>query len=106
MVSCRVADVGGETSLSYANAVYRPLAEGDLLVFGLKQDNTIMDAEGRTEHAGCPVLRGEKSILTIRLAEGNVAPSAPLIDSSQLQQDFFDTPVPGQSPLSRLSQRQ
>ena len=77
MISCRVAEVGGETSLSYGSVVYQPRTLGDLVLFGLKQSDEIMDAAGRTEHAGCPVWQGEKWVATIRLSEGGDAQPPP-----------------------------
>ena len=103
MISCKLADEGGETSLSFANVLYRPLQQGDLLIFGLKQDNERLDAEGRTEHAGCPVRKGEKSIVTLRLTEGEVAPSWQSrfnpTRSEAADQDFYFAPLPGEHPV-------
>ena len=99
--SCRIAAAGGETSLSHGNVVYRPKTQGDLLIFGLKQDNERMDAQGRTEHVGCPVRKGEKSIVTLRLAEGDGPEPTPDIEASLAEHDFFATPVPGK-PLRML----
>ena len=101
MVSCKVAEVGGETSLSMANVVYKPLTVGDLVVFGIKQDNERIDVDGRTEHAGCPVTHGEKWILTIRISEGPSASRPPDLSASEAVHDFYDAPVPGQ-PLVLL----
>jgi len=107
MVSCRVAEAGGETSLSYGNVVFRPQHQGDLLLFGLKEDDERMDAEGRTEHAGCPVRKGEKSIVTIRLAEGDHAPLPAISIEDGVARgayddsDYFETPLPGR-PLAML----
>lgn len=98
MVSCKVAEVGGETSLSHGSVVYKPRTPGDLILFGLKQSTDVMDVDGRTEHAGCPVERGEKWIVTIRLHEGRSANhmSAHFLESYH---DFYDAPVPGQPPV-------
>ena len=98
MVSCKVAEVGGETSLSHASVVYKPRTQGDLILFGLKQSTEVMDVDGRTEHAGCPVERGEKWILTIRLHEGRSANSMPAHFLESFH-DFYDAPVPGRPPV-------
>ena len=96
MVSCKVAEDGGETSLSRSNVIYRPHNVGDLVLFGLKQSNERMDADGLTEHAGCPVWRGEKWILTLRLGEEEPHADLGQITPAESIHDYYDAPVPGE----------
>lgn len=99
MASCRVAEEGGETSLSYGEVVYQATGVGDLVLFGLKQTDETADAAGRTEHAGCPVWRGEKLVATIRLAEGKGALDFPRWPTrAEAGHDYYDAPLPGQAP--------
>ena len=42
MASCRVAEEGGETSLSYGEVVYQATGVGDLVLFGLKQTDAAL----------------------------------------------------------------
>ena len=107
MVSCKVPELGGETSLSHARVLYRPTTVGDLIVFGLKQSNVQVDTDGRTEHAGCPVRRGEKWIVTMRLYEGGAEAAAPpKIVPAHRGHDFYDPPLVGQPLVLRKGSEQ
>lgn len=70
MLSYRVAERGGETTLSRGSVIYKPELPGDLILFGNKQSTDSHDLE-LSEHAGCPVWQGQKWITTARMKEGS-----------------------------------
>lgn len=63
----KVAEDGGSNNLARGTVRFRATAPGDLLVTGLKASGTQYDTDGSTEHAGCPVWRGEKWISQTRI---------------------------------------
>lgn len=59
---CEVAELGGQTSFPRGGVIVQPQV-GDLVLFGYLRANRTMDS-GYSEHSGCPVYKGRKSIAT------------------------------------------
>lgn len=66
---CQVADEGGGTAFINANMVIHAKV-GDAIFFRYKTDDGQMDPRSQTLHSGCPVLAGEKKIITQWVREG------------------------------------
>ena len=69
-----MADAGGATSFTKAGVHVHP-KRGQAVFFSYIGENGIMDTE-LTEHSGCPVLDGEKRVVTqwLRRGVGNEEP--------------------------------
>lgn len=63
-----MADAGGATSFTKAGVHVQP-KRGQAVFFSYKGENGTMDTE-LTEHSGCPVLAGEKWVVTQWLRGG------------------------------------
>jgi hypothetical protein len=60
---CTVADTGGHTNFRNAGVHVKPTAGSAVFFSYISPESHVMDA-GFTEHSGCPVLTGEKKIVT------------------------------------------
>ena len=60
---CDLPEVGGHTNFRNAGVHVNP-EEGDAVFFSYIDPETKLTDKGFTEHSGCPVLVGEKKIVT------------------------------------------
>ena len=68
---CKAATQGGGTAFTNANLLIHG-RQGDALLFRYRTTATppVLDPNAMTEHTGCPVLAGEKKIITQWIREG------------------------------------
>lgn len=72
---CTIPELGGHTNFRNAGVHVRPKT-GNAVFFSYIDPDTLITDSGFTEHSGCPVIKGEKKIVTqwIRLGVNNETP--------------------------------
>eukprot|EP01038_Epipyxis_sp_PR26KG_P006718 gene6718-9211_t len=68
LIYCKVPEKGGATTFTKADVYIRPV-KGTATFFSYKGPDGRMD-DGYTEHSGCPVIQGEKWVITMWMREG------------------------------------
>lgn len=69
LLYCAVPDKGGATSFTNARTVATPNPTDAVFFSYLNKDTNEMDT-GLTQHSGCPVLRGDKWVMTLWMRKG------------------------------------
>ena len=69
LLYCAVADKGGATTFAAANTAVAPKAL-DAVFFSYYDSATGLMDTGHTVHSGCPVLEGEKWVMTLWMRKG------------------------------------
>jgi hypothetical protein len=60
---CKIPEVGGHTNFRNSYVHVKP-RKGDAIFFSYMNPETMIMDNGFTEHSGCPVIEGEKKIVT------------------------------------------
>jgi 2OG-Fe(II) oxygenase superfamily len=98
LMYCKTADAGGATTFTKADVFVRP-TKGTATFFSYKGPDEMMD-EGFTEHSGCPVLKGDKWVITFWMRAGVDAnnpwtiydPSGvPIVDTEAIEKEISVT---------------
>jgi hypothetical protein len=69
LMYCKVPERGGATVFTKTDIVVKPVI-GTTTFFSYRGADGKMDDGGYTEHSGCPVLEGEKWVITFWMRDG------------------------------------